>query len=57
MYTVYIYYVYINTYTYSIFRKYFHVYIYINLIDIIYKYFKCIFFLNKYMHVCVFIYT
>ncbi len=33
---------------------YFHVYIYILIIDIIYKYFKCInlkFFLNIYMHV------
>ncbi len=35
-------------------------YIYIHIIDIIYKYYKCInfdLFLNIYMHVCIFIYT
>ncbi len=39
---------------------YLHVYIYIHMIYIIYKYFiykRNIFFLNIYMHVCVFIYT
>ncbi len=36
--TVYIYYVYIKTHIQYIFRKYLHVYIYINIIYIIYKY-------------------
>ncbi len=39
---IFITYIYINTYTYSIYFEIISMYIYINLIDIIYKYFKCI---------------
>ncbi len=59
VYTVYIY-VYINTHTYSIYFDNISMYILnIHIIDIIHNFFKCInitFFLNVYMHVCVFIY-
>ncbi len=60
VYTVHIYYVYINTHTYSIYFDNISMYILnIHIIDIIHTFFKCInltFFLNVYMHVCVFIY-
>ncbi len=52
---VYIYYVYINTQTHYIFRKYLHICIYIHIIYIIYKYIKkykhTLFFLT-YIHAC-----
>ncbi len=51
-------YVYINTHTYSIYFENVYMYVFTFIIDIIYKYIKYInlnFFLNIYMHVCVFI--
>ncbi len=60
--SVYIYYVYINTHTYSIYLEniytYLHVYMYIHIVYIIYLIYKRnIFFWNIYMHVCVFIHN
>ncbi len=61
---VYIYYEYINTLTYSIYFENIYVYTFLYsysyILYYIYKYLiykQNIFFLNIYMHVCVFIYT
>ncbi len=54
--TVNIYYVYINTHTYSKYFEHLHVYIYILIFYIIYKYINITYF-NKYIHACACIYT
>ncbi len=53
-----VYCVYINTHTYSIYFENVYMYVFTFIINIIYKYIQYInlnFFLNIYMHVCVFI--